>query len=70
MFTIELDHFDWLSQFCSESRQTSKLVNLKISTKVLVCNFGHNMKMTKTSQLCSIRQETQGNHVYNWIWSF
>ena len=29
MFTIELDHFDWLSQFYSEWRQTSKLVNFQ-----------------------------------------
>ena len=57
MFTIEFDHLEWLSQFYSEWRQTSKLVNLKISTKVLVCDFGHNMKMTKTSQFCSIHQE-------------
>ena len=25
MFTIEFDHFDWLSQFYSEWRQTSKI---------------------------------------------
>ena len=29
MFTFEYDHFDWLSQFYSEWRQTSKLVNFQ-----------------------------------------
>ena len=47
MSTFEFDHFDWLSQFYSEWRQTSKLVNLKITAKV--CDFGENLKMTKTS---------------------
>ena len=47
MFTYEFDQIDWLSQFYSEWRQTSKLVNLKISMKV--CGWGKNLKMTKTS---------------------
>ena len=29
MFAIEFDHLDWLSQFYSEWRQTSKLVNFQ-----------------------------------------
>ena len=29
MFTFEFDHLHWLSQFCSEWRQTSKLVNFQ-----------------------------------------
>ena len=49
MLTIEFDHFEWLSQFYSEWRETSKLVNLKISAKVWVCDLGKNLKMTKTS---------------------
>ena len=49
MFTFEFDHFDCLSQFYSEWRQTSKLVNLKISAKVRLCEFGENLIMTKTS---------------------
>ena len=57
MFTFLFDHFDWLSQFYSELRQTSKLVNLKLSAKVRVCDFGQNLKMTKTSQFCCIHQE-------------
>ena len=38
-------------------KKTSKLVNLKISPKVRVCDFGQNLKITKTSQFCSIHQE-------------
>ena len=49
MFTFEFDHFEWLSQLHSEWRQTSELVNLKISAKVWVCDFGQNLKMTKIS---------------------
>ena len=54
---MNFDNFDWLSQFYSEWRQTSKLVNLKISDKVWVCDFGQNLKMIKTSYFCSIHQE-------------
>ena len=57
MFTIEFNHFEWLSQFYSEWRQTSKLVNLKISARIRVCDFVQNLKMTKTSEFCSIHQE-------------
>ena len=38
-------------------KQTSKLVNLKISAKVRVCNSGQNLKMTETSYFCSIHEE-------------
>ena len=48
MFKFEFDHFDWLSQLHSEWRQTSKLVNLKISASVQEWDFGQNLKMTKT----------------------
>ena len=54
---MNFDNFDWLSQLYSEGRQTSKLVNLKISAKVQVCDSGQNLIMTKTSQFCSIHQE-------------
>ena len=57
IYTFEFDHFDWLSQPYSEWRETSKLVNLKISAKVLVCDFGQNLKMTNTSQFRFIHQE-------------
>ena len=57
MFTVKFDHFDRLSWFCSECRQTSKLVNLKISAKVWVYDFGQNLKLSKTSKFCSIHQE-------------
>ena len=49
MFTFVFDHFDSLSSIDSEWRQTSKLGNSKISAKVRVCDFGQNLKMTKTS---------------------
>ena len=49
MFTFELYHFDWLSRFYSEWKQTSKLVNLNVSAEVRVCDMGQNLKMTKTS---------------------
>ena len=43
------NHLDWLSQFYNDWKQTSKLVNLKISAKVRLSDFGQNLKMTKTS---------------------
>ena len=49
MFTIEFDYLDWLSQFYSKWRQTSKLVNLKISAMIRVYDLGQNLKMSKTS---------------------
>ena len=49
MFTFEFDHFDSLSQFYSEWRHISKLVNLKISAKIWVCDIGQDLKMTETS---------------------
>ena len=49
MFTFEFDRVDWLSQLYSEWRETSKLVNLKISAQVQVSDSGQNLKMTKTS---------------------
>ena len=57
MFTFEFDDFDWPSQLYSEWRQTSKLVNFKISAKVRECDSGQNLKMTKTSSFCSIHPE-------------
>ena len=56
--SFEFDNFDWLSKLYRELRQTSKLVNLKISDKVRVCDFSQNLKMTNTSQFCCIRQES------------
>ena len=51
MLRIEFDNFEWFSQFYSEWRQASKLVSLKISTKVRVCDLCQNLK------ICSIHQE-------------
>ena len=49
MFTFEFDHLDWLLQFYSERRPTSKLVNFQDFAKVRVCDSGQNLIMTKTS---------------------
>ena len=49
MFTFKFDYLDLLSQFYHEWRQTSKLVNLKISAKVWVCDSDQYLKITKTS---------------------
>ena len=46
MFTFKFDHLDWLSKFYSEW----------FSAKVLVCDLGQNLTMTKTSYFFSIRQ--------------
>ena len=73
MFTIEFDHSDWLSQFYSEWRQTSKLVNLKISAKARVCDFGQILKMTKTSKNCSFIKKTcldSNLIIFDWSSSF
>ena len=43
-FPFEFYHFDWLPQFYNEWRQRSKLINLIISAKVWVCDFGQNSK--------------------------
>ena len=73
MFTIDFDHLGWLSQFYSEKRQTSKLVNLKISpdcsfwlTSILV-KIWNWLKLLKSVMLF---KKTRVNHVYNCIWSF
>ena len=38
-------------------KKTSKLINLKISAKLRVFDFGQDLKMTKTSEFPSIHQE-------------
>ena len=76
MFTFEFDHFDWLSQFYSEWRQSSKLVNFKISADVRVCDFGQNLKITKTSEFCLFIKNTLVNNIsigldhFDWLSHF
>ena len=66
MFVFEWDRFDWLSKFYNEGRQTSKLVNLKISPDFLVCDFLLYSKMTKTLKFCSVHQEnTCKSHLHS-----
>ena len=67
---FEFGHFDWLSQLYSEWRKISKLVNLKISAQVRICDLGQNLKMTKTSYFFQFIKKTLVNHAYIWIWSF
>ena len=69
MFTIEFDHFDWLSQFYSEWRQTSKLVNLKISPNVRDATLVKIWKWLKLLNSVWFIKKTLVNHVYIWIWS-
>ena len=49
MLTFEFDHLEWVSQFYSEWRQTSKLVNFQVFCLGRVCDSGENLKMTETS---------------------
>ena len=61
-----------LTDFHSFTVNEDKLQNwsiFKISAKVRVVDFDENLKMTKTSQICSILQKTLVNHVYLQIWS-
>ena len=64
MFKFEFDHFEWLSQVYSEQTQPSKLVDLKISAKVLVCDFGQNLKMTKIFNFVPFIKKAYVNHAY------
>ena len=57
MFTIEFEHLDSLWQFYSERRRTSKVVNLKISAKIWLCDLLQSLKITETSLFCFIRQK-------------
>ena len=69
MFTFEFDHFDWLSLFYIEWRQTAKLVTLKISAKVVIFGFVKVWKWLKLLDSVSFIKKTIVNHVYIWIWS-
>ena len=64
MFTLELDHFDWLSKLYSEWKKTSKLVNLKISAKVTVCVLVKIWKWLKVLTFVPFIKKTLVNHVY------
>ena len=70
MFTFEFDHYDWLSEFYIECRQTSKLVNLKISADIGYPILVKIWKWLKFFNSVPFLKKTLENHVYNWIWSF
>ena len=71
MFIFEFDHFDSLSQFYSEWGQTSKLVDLKITAKILGMRFWSKFqKGLKLLNSVPFIKKTWGNHLCYWIWSF
>ena len=43
--------------FAVNEDKLQNLVNLKITAKVSICDFCQNLKMTKSSYVCSIHQE-------------
>ena len=63
-------HFDWLSQLYREWRQTWKLVNLKISAKVRVCDIGQNLKMIKLLYSVLFITKRRVKQIYIPIWSY
>ena len=70
ILTFKFDHFDWLSQLHSQWRQTSKLVNLKISAKVRVCDSRQIWKWLKFLNSLPFIKKTLVNQIYIRIWSF
>ena len=71
MFRIEFDHFDWLSQFCSEYRQFSKI--RQFSRLLLRSRYSILFKIWKWLKLFNsvpFIKKTLANHVFNWVWSF
>ena len=70
IFTFAFDHIDWLSQFYSEWRQTSKLVNLKISAKVQYAILVKIWKWLKLLNSVPFIKKIYVNHVYIRILSF
>ena len=47
---IKFDHFDSLSHFYSQGGKLQNKSIFEISAKVQVCDFGQNLKLTKTSE--------------------
>ena len=65
---MEFDHFDWHSELYSEWRQTSKLVNVKISPKFRVSILVKIWKWLLNS--FPLINKTHVNQVFIRIWSF
>ena len=68
MFTLGFHRLDWLSQFYSEWRQTSKLVNF--SSFLLRSRYAILVKIWKWIKLLNSvpsMKKTLANHVYIWI---
>ena len=69
MFPLEFDHFDWLSQFSSEWRQTSKLVIWRV---LLWSGYSIQVKISKRLKLLNsflFIKKTLVNRVYIAHWS-
>ena len=70
MFTFQFDHLDWLSQFCSEWRQTSKLVNFQDFCQVPSMRFRWKIwKWLKLLNSVPFIKKPLVNQVYIRIWS-
>ena len=69
MFTFEFDHFDWLSQFYSEWRETSKLLNFQDFFQGIQFSLKFN-KPLKLRNSVKFMKKTLVNQVYFGIWSF
>ena len=71
MFTLEFDHFDWLSQFYSEWRRTSKLSQflrfLRMSEYTIEVKIWKWLKLLNSFPFI---KKTLVNQVYIRIWSF
>ena len=70
MFTFEFDHLHWLSQFCSEWRQTSKLVNFQDFCQGPSMRFRWKIwKWLKLLNSVPFMKKPLVNQVYIRIWS-
>ena len=71
MFIFEFDHLDWLSQFYSEWRQTSKLVNFQDFCYSPRMRFRWIIwKLLKLLNSVPFIKNPLVNQVCIWIWSF
>ena len=68
MFTFEVYYLDWLSQFYSEWRETSNLVNFQdFCLGAILVEIWKWLNLLNSVQYI---KKTLANHLYIWIWSF
>ena len=71
MFTFQFDHIDWFSQFYSEWRKTSKMVNFQVFCQGKSMRFRLKIwKLLKLLNSVPFIKKPLVNQVYIWIWSF